>query len=184
MEIFTFLKDRQDNKWCSLKKFDFSIRTKKVGRREYFITMFSIFNKISCIQIDSKTNIRLDLWILFGGTNWYICRASLFYIVLYRGFKSFGGHSPLLGLDLWIYCVAGFEVSWVSRIERKEKTEKRKEKVALENTLCLITNYTTHWSLIQHQNNCQWLSVSHYSNWLTQSLTNSNLPHIWTLRLV
>ena len=152
--------------------------------KNYFITMFSIFNKISCIQIDSKTNIRLDMWILFGGTNWYICRASLFYIVLYRGFKSFGGHSPLLGLDLWIYCAAGFEVSWVSRIERKERTEKRKEKVALENTLCLITNYTTHWSLIQHQNNCQWPSVSHYSNWLTQSLTNSNLPHIWTLRLV
>ena len=52
-----------------------------------------------------------------------------------------GGHGPLLGLDLWIYCVAGFEVSWVSRIERKERIEKGKENVALENTLCLIINY-------------------------------------------
>ena len=35
MEIYTLLKGRQDNKLCSLKKFDFSNRTKKVGRREY-----------------------------------------------------------------------------------------------------------------------------------------------------
>ena len=35
METYTFLKGRQDNKWCSLKKFDFSNRTKKVGRKEY-----------------------------------------------------------------------------------------------------------------------------------------------------
>ena len=29
LETYTFLKGRQDNKWCSLKKFDFSNRTKK-----------------------------------------------------------------------------------------------------------------------------------------------------------
>ena len=41
MKIYTFLKGRQDNKWCSLKKFDFSNRTKKMGRREYYL-LFSI----------------------------------------------------------------------------------------------------------------------------------------------
>ena len=40
LETFTFLKGRQDNKRCSLKKFEFSNRTNKVGRKEYnFITM-------------------------------------------------------------------------------------------------------------------------------------------------
>ena len=34
LETYTFLKGRQDNKLCSLKKFDFSNRTKKVGQRE------------------------------------------------------------------------------------------------------------------------------------------------------
>ena len=37
LEIYTFLKGRQDNKWCSLKKFDFSNRTKKLRWREYFL---------------------------------------------------------------------------------------------------------------------------------------------------
>ena len=93
--------------------------------KNYFVTMFSVFSKINYIQIDPKTNIRRDMWILFGRMNWYICKASLFYIVLYRGFKSFGGHGPLLGLDLWIFCVAGFEVSWVSSIERGKNREKK-----------------------------------------------------------
>ena len=37
MKTYTFLKGRQDNKWCSLKKFDFSNRTKKMGWREYYV---------------------------------------------------------------------------------------------------------------------------------------------------
>ena len=36
LETYIFLKGRQDNKWCSLKKFDFSNKTNKVGRREYY----------------------------------------------------------------------------------------------------------------------------------------------------
>ena len=36
MKTYTFLKGRQDNKWCSLKNFDFSNRTKKMGQREYY----------------------------------------------------------------------------------------------------------------------------------------------------
>ena len=35
METYRFLKGGQDNKWYFLKKFDFSNRTNKVGRREY-----------------------------------------------------------------------------------------------------------------------------------------------------
>ena len=38
LEIYTFSKGKQDNKWCSLKKFDFSNRTNKVGRMEYYTT--------------------------------------------------------------------------------------------------------------------------------------------------
>ena len=37
LETYTFLKGKQDNKWCSFKKFDFSNRTKKVKQREYFL---------------------------------------------------------------------------------------------------------------------------------------------------
>ena len=46
MEIYTFLKGRQDNKWCSLKKFDFSNRTKKVGRRECYFDLLHRVEKI------------------------------------------------------------------------------------------------------------------------------------------
>ena len=35
LEIYTYLKGRQNNKRCPLKKFDFSNRINKVGRREY-----------------------------------------------------------------------------------------------------------------------------------------------------
>ena len=31
LETYTFLKGREDNKWYSLKKFDFSNRINKVG---------------------------------------------------------------------------------------------------------------------------------------------------------
>ena len=41
MKTYTFLKGRQDNKWCSLKKFDFSNRTKKVRQREYIFLPMS-----------------------------------------------------------------------------------------------------------------------------------------------
>ena len=37
MKTYTFLKGKQDNKWCFLKKFDFSNMTNKVGQREYYI---------------------------------------------------------------------------------------------------------------------------------------------------
>ena len=58
----------------------------------------------------------------------------------------------------WIYgyCVAGFEVSYASRIDGKERTEKRKGKGCIEKYTYLITHYTTIWPLIQHPNNCQW----------------------------
>ena len=35
LETYTFLKGRQDNKLCSLKKIDFLNRTKKVRWKEY-----------------------------------------------------------------------------------------------------------------------------------------------------
>ena len=42
METYTFLKGRQYNKLCSLKKFNFSNMTKKVRRREYiYIYIYS-----------------------------------------------------------------------------------------------------------------------------------------------
>ena len=37
METYTFLKGRQDNKWCSLKKFDFFKHDKKSGTEGVFI---------------------------------------------------------------------------------------------------------------------------------------------------
>ena len=94
--------------------------------KNYFVTMFSVFSKINYIQIDPKTNIRRDMWILFGRTNWYICRASLFYIVLYRGFKSFGGPWPPVRIgfvDLlcsWIRGQLGLQ-HWERKEQRKER---------------------------------------------------------------
>ena len=41
LETYTFLKGRQDNKWCSLKKFDFSNRTKKIRRKGVIDTIES-----------------------------------------------------------------------------------------------------------------------------------------------
>ena len=136
--------------------------------KNYFVIVFSVFSKINYIQIDPKTNIRRDMWILFGGMNWYICRASLFYIVLYRGFKSFGGPWPPVRIgfvDLlcsWIRGQLGLQ-NW-----EKGKNRERKGKGCIgKYTLLDYQLYTTHWSLIQHQKNCQWPSVSDYSNWLT-----------------
>ena len=41
METYIFLKDRPDNKWSSLKNFDFSNRTNKVRQREYCRSKYS-----------------------------------------------------------------------------------------------------------------------------------------------
>ena len=46
LEIYTFLKGRQDNKWYSLKKFDFSNMTKKVRWREYYLIGVIIYKII------------------------------------------------------------------------------------------------------------------------------------------
>ena len=48
METYTFLKDRKDNKWYSLKKFDFSDQTKKSGNEGVIHK-----NKIKNIKIHS-----------------------------------------------------------------------------------------------------------------------------------
>ena len=40
MEIYTFLKGRQDNKWCSLKKFDFQTGQKKWDGGSIYIYIY------------------------------------------------------------------------------------------------------------------------------------------------
>ena len=59
METYTFLKGRQDNKWCFFKKFDFSTRTKKVGWKEYLILVlnYKSTNQIFPIYFGAKEEI-------------------------------------------------------------------------------------------------------------------------------
>ena len=55
MKTYTFLKDRQDNKWCVLKKFDFSNRTKKSGQSEYFLKVDKIINDVPLKSLTFQT---------------------------------------------------------------------------------------------------------------------------------
>ena len=83
METYTFLKGRQDNKWCSLKKFNFSNRTKKMGRREYiFVELYYfIFVKLcyfefglKCMYFSWSVKNLFSRWML------YFCWTILFWI--------------------------------------------------------------------------------------------------------
>ena len=74
METYTYLKGWQDNKQCSLKKFDFSNRTKKVEWRKYIL-----WKKVHVL---GKINVN-ERWILYLNvayeqTHWPIIKLNIF----------------------------------------------------------------------------------------------------------
>ena len=59
MKIYTFLKYRQNNKWCSLKKFDFLNRIKK--KRDGGSNPLSIMAEIQQIPIVDKLFFQISM---------------------------------------------------------------------------------------------------------------------------
>ena len=73
METYTFLKGRQDNKWCSLKKFDFSNMTKKWDGGSIYLSvrLGSTYNDIyiyiyECLFILKKRVLLLGEVIVYN----------------------------------------------------------------------------------------------------------------------
>ena len=67
METYTFLKGRQDNKWCSIKKFDFSNKTKKSGTEEV----------LSCHDVRAYKSLYRLIWSSEGKQVVYECNKSV-----------------------------------------------------------------------------------------------------------
>ena len=59
MEIYTFLKGRQNNKWCSLKNFDFLNKTKK--KWDGGSNPLSIMTEIQQIPIVDKLFFQISM---------------------------------------------------------------------------------------------------------------------------
>ena len=97
METYTFLKGKQDNKWYSLKKFDFSNRKNKVRWREY---IFSKPLNLSRSNSKKKTLINANILISISLIIPYLLHS----IPIFRhGKTSLEGRSSQSGCGLkWV----------------------------------------------------------------------------------
>ena len=96
METYTFLKGRQYNKWCSLKKFDFSNRTNKVGRREYILKFLFVILLVLVIFIS-----------IILGTIWYCYNCVYTLWVLIWESTQAQVETRILGLQRILYLLFG-----------------------------------------------------------------------------